>query len=182
MTNSSTGPVAARSGGWASPRAARSRPSGTCCRRPKSRLADREPQADLLPSRSSLPMAASLAHPSRWPPPSIRRPSARTAGALRISAPSIRCCATASEPSACSASTTASRSSCRSKRRYGYYVFPVMRGEAMVGRLDAKAERESNRLFVRAFWPERGVSVSAALLGRWKRNWIACAASPALAA
>jgi uncharacterized protein len=50
------------------------------------------------------------------------------------------------------------------KRRYGYYVFPVMRGEAMIGRLDAKAEREANRLFVRAFWPEKGVRVSGALV------------------
>jgi uncharacterized protein YcaQ len=50
------------------------------------------------------------------------------------------------------------------KRRYGYYVFPVMRGEAMVGRIDAKAEREADRLFVRAFWPEKGVRVSGVLI------------------
>lgn len=51
------------------------------------------------------------------------------------------------------------------KRRYGYYVFPVLRGEMMVGRIDAKAERQSDKLVVRAFWPEPGIRVSAALLG-----------------
>lgn len=51
------------------------------------------------------------------------------------------------------------------KRRYGYYVFPVMRGDRMVGRIDAKAGRETDRLVVRAFWPEPGTRVSAALLG-----------------
>lgn len=50
------------------------------------------------------------------------------------------------------------------KRRYGYYVFPVMRGDAMIGRLDAKAERETDRLFVRAFWPEKNVRLSDTLL------------------
>ena len=51
------------------------------------------------------------------------------------------------------------------KRQYGYYVFPVMRGDRMVGRIDAKAERETDRLVVRAFWPEKGTRVSPALLG-----------------
>ena len=50
------------------------------------------------------------------------------------------------------------------KRRYGYYVFPVLRGETMIGRIDAKAERQIDTLVVRAFWPERGVRISAALL------------------
>lgn len=50
------------------------------------------------------------------------------------------------------------------KRQYGYYVFPVLRGETMVGRIDARADRQIDRLVVRAFWPEPGVRVSAALL------------------
>ncbi|MDJ0827659.1 MAG: crosslink repair DNA glycosylase YcaQ family protein [Rhodobacter sp.] len=41
------------------------------------------------------------------------------------------------------------------KRRYGYYVFPVLQGDRLVGRLDAK--RTGNTLVVRAFWPEAGV-------------------------
>lgn len=49
------------------------------------------------------------------------------------------------------------------KRKYGYYVFPVMRGDAMVGRIDMRADRQSGTLAVRAFWRERGVRASAAL-------------------
>ncbi|MEL6516292.1 MAG: crosslink repair DNA glycosylase YcaQ family protein [Pseudomonadota bacterium] len=46
------------------------------------------------------------------------------------------------------------------KRRYGYYVFPVMQGDRLIGRVDAK--RADNTLIVRAFWPERGVRMGKA--------------------
>ena len=49
------------------------------------------------------------------------------------------------------------------KRKYGYYVYPVLRGDAMIGRIDVKAERESDRLVVNAFWPEKGVRMSNVL-------------------
>lgn len=45
------------------------------------------------------------------------------------------------------------------QRRYGYYVFPVMEGARMIGRIDMK--RESGVLAVRAFWPEAGVRMGA---------------------
>ncbi len=46
------------------------------------------------------------------------------------------------------------------KRRYGYYVFPVLQGDRLIGRLDAK--RAGNVLVVRAFWPEPGVRMGKA--------------------
>lgn len=45
------------------------------------------------------------------------------------------------------------------RRRYGYYVFPVMQGDRMIGRLDAK--RDGGAMAVRAFWPEAGVRMGA---------------------
>ncbi|WP_116133587.1 winged helix-turn-helix domain-containing protein [Tropicimonas sp. IMCC34043] len=46
------------------------------------------------------------------------------------------------------------------KRRYGYYVFPVLQGDRIIGRLDVK--RAGNALAVRAFWPEVGVGMGRA--------------------
>ncbi|MDO8883121.1 winged helix-turn-helix domain-containing protein [Pseudotabrizicola sp.] len=43
------------------------------------------------------------------------------------------------------------------KRQYGYYVFPVLEGTTLIGRIDAKADRSSATLRIRAFWPEPGL-------------------------
>ena len=45
------------------------------------------------------------------------------------------------------------------KRQYGYYVFPVMEGDRLIGRIDMK--RDGDLLAVRAFWPEEGVKMGA---------------------
>lgn len=52
------------------------------------------------------------------------------------------------------------------KRQYGYYVFPVMEGDQLIGRIDMKADRPNRRLDVTGFWPEDGVRMGE---GRVKR-------------
>ncbi len=58
-----------------------------------------------------------------------------------------------------------------SRRKYGYYVFPVLQGDRVIGRLDAK--RAGDTLVARAFWPEPGVRMgkarSAGLLAELQR-------------
>lgn len=50
------------------------------------------------------------------------------------------------------------------KRQYGYYVFPVMEGDQLIGRIDMK--RNGDVLDVTAFWPEAGVAMGAGRLAR----------------
>lgn len=52
------------------------------------------------------------------------------------------------------------------KRKYGYYVFPVMERDRLIGRIDMKAFRNEGRLNVRAFWPEKGVRMSKGRVNR----------------
>jgi uncharacterized protein YcaQ len=52
------------------------------------------------------------------------------------------------------------------KRQFGYYVFPVLAGDRLIGRLDAKAFRDEAVLRVRAFWPEARVRMGKGRLAR----------------
>lgn len=50
------------------------------------------------------------------------------------------------------------------KRQYGYYVFPVMEGDRMIGRIDMK--RTGACLDVTNFWPETRVKMGSGRLAR----------------
>ena len=50
------------------------------------------------------------------------------------------------------------------KRRYGYYVFPLLEGEKFVGRLEMKHDKNADCLRVYALWPERGIKLGKARL------------------
>lgn len=51
------------------------------------------------------------------------------------------------------------------KRQYGYYVFPLLEGDRLIGRIDMKRDGPGGPLVVRAMWPELGVR-----MGRGRRT------------
>ncbi len=66
------------------------------------------------------------------------------------------------------------------KRTYGYYVFPLLVGDQLVGRFDLKADRASSRLLVQASWHEPGTvagAVAEAAAGELRRmaGWLGLA-------
>lgn len=50
------------------------------------------------------------------------------------------------------------------KRQYGYYVFPLLEGDRLIGRMDMKAERKGGTLDVKRLWLEKGVRPSSGRL------------------
>lgn len=50
------------------------------------------------------------------------------------------------------------------KRDYGYYVFPLLEGDKLIGRIDMKANRKAGTLDVKRLWLEKGVKASSGRL------------------
>ena len=43
------------------------------------------------------------------------------------------------------------------KRKYGYYVLPILYGQNLIGRIEAIADRKNSTLEIRNIWYEAGV-------------------------
>lgn len=56
------------------------------------------------------------------------------------------------------------------KRQYGYYVFPLLEGTRLIGRIDARADRATATLRIRAFWPEASVKLTKARMAKLGRE------------
>ncbi|MCF6222017.1 MAG: winged helix DNA-binding domain-containing protein, partial [Robiginitomaculum sp.] len=47
------------------------------------------------------------------------------------------------------------------KRKWGYYVYPLLQGDKFVGRIEIKADRKAGTLTVKNVWKEAGVKWTA---------------------
>ena len=52
------------------------------------------------------------------------------------------------------------------KRKWGYYVFPLLEGDRLIGRIDMRARRKENQLEVKKLWLEPKVKLSTARKNR----------------
>ena len=91
-----------------------------------------------------------------WPDlPECQMQSVDPTPVCACSAHLIRPCATASVPNVCFGFQYRIEIFVpEPKRTYGYYVFPLLEGDKLVGRIDMKAFRADDTLRVRALWPE----------------------------
>ncbi len=48
------------------------------------------------------------------------------------------------------------------KRKYGYYVFPLLEGDKLIGRIDFRADRTARVLEIKRLWMEDGVALTPA--------------------
>jgi uncharacterized protein YcaQ len=52
------------------------------------------------------------------------------------------------------------------QRQYGYYVFPILEGSALISRIEIKANRKKNTIEIIGFWPEANIKFSPARMER----------------
>ena len=52
------------------------------------------------------------------------------------------------------------------KRKYGYYVFPLLEGDRMIGRIDMKANRDAGELQIKRLWLEPSYKLTSPRLKR----------------
>ncbi|HGG63221.1 MAG TPA: winged helix-turn-helix domain-containing protein, partial [Rhodobacteraceae bacterium] len=52
------------------------------------------------------------------------------------------------------------------KRKWGYYVYPLLEGDRFVGRIDMKADRAKGVLVVKQVWWETGIRATAARVNK----------------
>ena len=52
------------------------------------------------------------------------------------------------------------------QRQYGYYVFPILEGSALIARIEIKANRKKNAIEIIGLWPEATVKFTPARLER----------------
>ena len=55
------------------------------------------------------------------------------------------------------------------KRKYGYYVLPILCGDRLIGRIEPKADRKAKTLTVQNVWLEPGVRLTKKLSGQIDR-------------
>ena len=58
------------------------------------------------------------------------------------------------------------------KRRWGYYVFPLLEGDRLIGRIDMRAKRKEGVLEVKSLWLEPKIKMSNARAARLESELI----------
>ncbi|MEM7074901.1 MAG: crosslink repair DNA glycosylase YcaQ family protein [Pseudomonadota bacterium] len=58
----------------------------------------------------------------------------------------------------------------KEKRRWGYYVYPLLEGERFTGRIELKANRAEGWMAITGFWPEPGIKWTAQRFARLERE------------
>ena len=58
------------------------------------------------------------------------------------------------------------------KRRWGYYVFPLLEGDKIIGRIDMRAKRKEDILEIKSLWLEPRVKMSNARADRLQSELI----------